>query len=254
MQLTGINKLIRKIWKNRFIKYILKMGCCNDCLDNGLGITYQTYIAFASDSSGSNFSLSTPLATSKYIAFLNLASTAGTPVAADFTGLWTPLYGTVVLDSGSPLTTTSTTTLTTLNTLNLAQGFWKIGDELNCEIIASCATPSLNSQAITIAFLGQSPVSIAPINFDYGGLGTVSAIKVSFNAVRTAATTISTNFKIEYIEQGTAVLLDTVTSAVINQVVTDSDGAATTLLVKGQCANGADSISLDYICVKLNRS
>ena len=79
-------------------------------------------------------------------------------------------------------------------------------------------------------------------------------IKVSFNAVRTAATTISTNFKIEYIEQGTAVLFDTVTSAVINQVVTDSDGAATTLLVKGKCANGADSISLDYICVKLNRS
>jgi len=229
------------------------MGCCNNCLDTGLGTTYITYVAYASDSSGSNFSY-TPLPTTKYIAFLNVSSTAGTPVAADFTGLWVSLYGSIVLQGDSPLTTTVTTTLTTLNTLALAQGFWKIGDAVECEFTTSCATPSVNDQAVTVTFLGQSPVSLAPINFDYGALGTVASIKVTFNAVRTAATTITTSFKIEYIETATGVLIATVGSNVINQVVTDSDGVATTLLIKGQCANGADTISLDYVYVKLIRS
>lgn len=104
---------------------------CN-CAQLGLTSYNNNYYGFASDSSGSNFSLNTPLATSRYIAFLSQLSTLTPPTTAAFAGKWVSLYGSTLISSKTTQTDTVSGVLTeqVLETITIPKKLWQIGNSL----------------------------------------------------------------------------------------------------------------------------
>ena len=93
-------------------------------VDGEDGASSYMYVAYASDASGTDFTL-VPDVTSPYVAFLSSDTEIVTPVALDFAGLWVAISGAsgtvtsvavtgtdgIDVDSGSPITTSGTIAL-----------------------------------------------------------------------------------------------------------------------------------------------
>lgn len=221
------------------------------CTSVGLTATSIVYVGYASDSSGSNFSLGTPLASSRYISFISVLSTAAIPTASSFAGKWTSLFGNTVLQSNITPTGTTTTTLTTLNTLTLPIGVWEIGDVIKTQHFLSCATPSTNSQAVSLWISGNNLLSLTP-NFNYNGaIATIQGIVIETEISKITALTAGVFYTVKYLSATGVVSYEV--SSLSGVVINNSDVATTPFLVKGQCSNGADTITLLSATVILNR-
>lgn len=222
------------------------MGCCNDCLETGLGTAYQTYVAFASDNAGSAFSLATPLSTSKYIAFLDLPTTAAAPVAADFTGLWNALYGQTVLGNTYFNVTSTLTTIEVLGTLTsvIPAALTHDGDVITVLVDYTAATPSANSKIITFKVAGVTVWALTDMNDvteQYGYL--------EFVITRTSATTISTRVKDSYYDathiKTREIFYNNITSTIPSLATT-----AASMTVSATCGTAPDTLTLGRVTVE----
>lgn len=224
----------------------------NCCTALGLTATSIVYVGYASDSSGNNFSLGTPLGGSTYVAFVSVLSTSAVPTASSFAGKWVKLFSSTVLQSNITPTGTATTTLTTLNTLTLPIGVWAIGDVIKTQHFLSCATPSTNSQAVSLLMSGNNLLSLTP-NFNYNGaIATIQGILIETQISKITALTAGVSYTVKYLDATGVVSYEV--SSLSSVIINNSDLATTPFLVKGQCANGADTITLLSATVILNRA
>jgi hypothetical protein len=224
------------------------MGCCNDCTEIGLGTTYVTFIAYASDASGTNFSY-TPLTTSKYIAFLSVISTASTPVAADFTGLWVAYYGTTVLGNEYFNTTSTLTTIEVLGTLTnvIPAALTKDGDVIRVLVDYVSLTPSANTKAITFKIGAVTVWNLTDMNDVNEQFGFIE-----FIITRTSATTISTRVFDNYYDTShiktREIFYNNLTSTIASLNTT-----AATFTISATCATAPDTLTLGRVTVEYDR-
>ena len=221
------------------------MGCCNDCLETGLNSAFQTYVAFASDSSGSNFSLATPLTTSKYIAFLDLPTTAAAPVAADFTGLWVALYGQTVLGNEYFNTTSTLTTIEVLGTLSgvIPAALTHDGDVITVLIDYLTLTLSGNSKILTFK-IGSTTVYATDMNDVAEQFGYVQLVMT-----RTSATTLSVKVIDSYYD-ATRIKTRELFYNNVTPTITSLNTTAATFTVSATCGTAPDTLTLGRVTVE----
>jgi len=221
------------------------MGCCNDCTELGLNTAFQTYVAFASDSSGSNFSLATPLTTSKYIAFLDLPTTAGAPVAVDFTGLWVALYGATVLGNEYFNATSTLTTIEVLGTMTsvVPAALTNDGDVINVLVDYLTLTLSANSKILTFK-IGATTIYAADMNDVLEQFG-----YIEFVITRTSATTISTKVKDSYYD-ATRVKTRELFYNNITSTVSNMNTLPLTFTFSATCGTAPDTLTLGRATVE----
>lgn len=224
-------------------------NCCNGCLETGLGITYQTYVAFASDASGSNFSLAAPLSTSKYIAFLDLPTTAAAPVAVDFTGLWVALYGSMELVEVAATDVTTGLTTTDISRFNTTLNFWKVGDAVELNYAFFTLFLSANSKIADVIFLGVS----LGITFDLNTAPSdAGVLKVSLK--KTAATTADFKYELMYTDS-TGAMLGT-PAAYYGSVagLANTDSVTSSIIIEGTCGNVGETLERKYSSARVIKS
>lgn len=218
-----------------------------NCTALGLSTSYKTFVGFASSSAGANFSLGTPLSSSKYIAFISLPSTSSNPTASSFTGLWTALYGAVQYVEESAVSQTSGTTPTVISSYTVPLNGWKTGDCIELEYWISGGALTANAKSAELNFLGASL-------FIFDFLATSSSLIVLKASVRkTSATTAAYGF--EYVACNASYTLVTQGAfAYTLPSIINTDISAYTISVTGTCANGSEHIFNSYSSAKLIRS
>lgn len=115
---------------------------------NGVdGVDAYLYIGYASDGSGTGFSL-TPSASLKYIAVLNSTTEIVTPVVGDFVGLWEKYLG----DDGAGSGTVTSVAALTLGTT---------GTDLSSTVANGTSTPVITLQVPTASAINRGALSAA---------------------------------------------------------------------------------------------
>lgn len=231
-----------------WVKQIFKK--MSNCTELGLSIAYITYFGYADNASGTNFSLGTPLSTSKYIGFLSLPSTASPPSASDYTGLWVALYGNIVLQSNVTQETTTLVALTTLSTVDLPIGIWQIGNTIKMKytFYGDLIEPN---KAVTLLFMGANPLGYLP-NFNYAGADTtIQRIVIDAEITKNATSGAIAICSVKYINNTGVMLYEK--GNVGNLTITDTDTLASTIISKGQSTNAASSIYIESATVILSK-
>ncbi len=170
------------------------------CSSAGLNTTYKIWIAYASSSSGANFSLGTPLTTSKYRAIISLISTAGTPDVTDFIGQWVLMYGTNELIESAATSATSSTTPTDISKFTLPVNSWFTNDTINLNYTIWTAIPAGSGQLIEVFCCGQSMVALDMSLF------TADALAIRISIKKTSTTSADLNFEVKYTDSSGTVL------------------------------------------------
>jgi len=254
MCFRGTYKFIGCIWKNKsrlgqkLITLILnKMSNC--CTLTGLTTYSVNYTGYASDSSGSNFSLGTPLSSSKYIAFISVLSTAGTPVAADFAGLWIELYGSLALVEVAAVDVTTSTTPTIISTFNTPLRFWKVGDVVNLSYSFFTLFLSANGKLADVLFLGVS----LGITFDLSTAPADAGI-LKVTLTKTSATAADFEYELMYTDS-TGAMVGT-PAAYFGSVsgLANTDSVTSSISIEGTCANAGETLERKYSSALLTKS
>jgi len=239
-----------KSLKLTLLIFITMGGCgCEECNELGLSVSYIPYNAYASDSSGSNFSLGTPLSSSKYIAWVSIASTAGTPVAADFAGLWTAYYGSNVLGNTYFNVTSTLTTEETLGTMTgvIPAALTKDSDVVRILVDYLTLTNAATSKVLRIKVGGVTINALTDISGATEQFGFVECI-----LSRTSSTTFSVrvidNFYDTTRLKTRELWLNNVTATVPNL-----DNNATTILVTATCGTAPNTLTLGRVTVEIDR-
>lgn len=216
------------------------------CTSVGLTATSIVYVGYASSSSGTNFSLGTPLEGSTYIAFISVLSTAAVPTASSFAGKWTLISGSQEYIEEAAVLVTSGTTPTVISSYTVPVGGWKIGDCIELEYWITGGTLTANAKSATLDFLDDTL-------FTFNFLATSSTIIVlKGSVIKTSVSTAKYMLQYTAYSNITTVIAQGTFAYTLPSII-NTDLTSYTISLTGTCANGSETITNSFSSAKLIR-